>query len=151
MPHLNFSRTVPFAPGQMLDLVSDLNAYPDFVPNCSSMHLERDAGWGKGGQYGCDARMHVRFGPISRSYTSRVKVDRDRGIISARALDGPFSHLDSQWTFSPCEKGEGTRIAFEIDFAFSNPLVAAVAEPAFSSMQEQILNAFVAEAQRRYS
>lgn len=151
MPHLKFSRTAPFAPDQMLDLVSDLRAYPDFVPNCSSMHLERDAGWGKGEKYGCDARMHVRFGPISRSYTSQVRVDRNKGTITARALDGPFSHLDSQWTFLPDETGKGTHVTFEIDFAFSNPLVAAVAEPAFSSMQEQILNAFVAEAQRRYS
>jgi coenzyme Q-binding protein COQ10 len=41
-------------------------------------------------------------------------------------------------------------VRFDIDFKISNPLVAAVAEPAFAAKQEEIIDAFVAEADRRF-
>ena len=70
-----------------------------------------------------------------------------RGIV-AKAVDGPFAYLDSKWSFTP--EGEGTRVRFDIDFKISNPLIAAVAEPAFAAKQEEIMDAFIAEADRRY-
>ena len=41
-------------------------------------------------------------------------------------------------------------VRFDIDFAFSNPLVAAVAEPAFAVKQTEIIDAFLDEADRRF-
>ncbi len=145
MPQLKFSRSVPYSADQMIDLVSDLNAYPDFVPNCSDMKLSGETGVPLDT---CNARMHISFGPVNQSYTSRVTIDRKAGTVSARALDGPFAHLDSKWTFRPEENG--TKVRFEIDFEIANPLIRAVAEPAFSRKQGEILDAFVREAHRRY-
>jgi len=142
MPQLKFERHVPYSPAQMLGLVADLASYPRFVPNCSDMELRAEPG---GTQL---ARMAIRFGPINQSYTSRVTVDEKQGIVAAQALDGPFSHLDSCWTFQP--EGAGTDVRFEIDFGLSNPLIAAVAEPAFAAKQTEILDAFIAEAKRRF-
>ncbi len=68
--------------------------------------------------------------------------------IKAKAVDGPFAYLDSVWSFEP--EGMGTRVRFEIDFKISNPLIAAVAEPAFAAKQDEIIQAFVDEANRRY-
>ncbi len=142
MPKLNFTRHVPFTPEQMLSLVSDLKAYPDFVPNCSDMQVRND---------GDDklAKMSVKFGPIEQAYTSRVSIDEADGVVRAVALDGPFSHLYSGWKFEAEE--QGTLVEFDIDFGFSNRLIAAVAEPAFSKVQDEILDAFISEAERRFS
>ena len=52
------------------------------------------------------------------------------------------------WSFEP--EGEGTRVRFEIDFKISNPLIAAVAEPAFAAKQDEIIDAFADEADRRF-
>ena len=145
MPELKFSRTVPFSPQQMLKLVSDMDSYPDFVPNCSAMELSAEEGEPLAS---CDARMHVKFGPVNQSYTSRVTIDEEALSVHSRALDGPFSYLDSLWEFVP--EGEGTRVKLSIDFEISNPLLAAVAEPAFADKQSEILDAFLAEARRRY-
>jgi len=142
MPELKFSRTVDFSPEQMLRLVSDMGSYPAFVPNCSAMEVSA----GHNGV--CEARMHVQFGPVSQSYTSRVDINEEALSVHSKALDGPFSHLDSLWEFVP--EGEGTRVKLSIDFEISNPLLAAVAEPAFADKQEEILEAFLAEANRRY-
>ena len=94
------------------------------------------------------AKMTAALGPLTQTYTSQVEADPARGTISVKALDGPFSHLDSLWQFSP--DGEGTRVRFEIDFGFSNRLLAAVAEPAFAAKQTEIMDAFIKEADRRF-
>ena len=68
--------------------------------------------------------------------------------VTAKATDGPFAYLDSKWTITP--EGEGSRIRFDIDFKISNPLIAAVAEPAFAAKQDEIIDAFEDEADRRF-
>jgi coenzyme Q-binding protein COQ10 len=142
MRHVSFERHVPHPPESMFDLVADLEAYPRFIPNCTGMEVRPD-GRGKGRL----ARMSIGFGPISQAYTSLVEETRPT-TIRARAVDGPFSHLDSTWTFTP--EGSGTLVRFEIDFDIRNPLLKAVAEPAFAAKQQEIVDAFMSEAQRRF-
>ena len=146
MPKLDFERHVAYSPQQMMRLVGDLESYPRFIPNCRSMEVRPDRLAGDNTRF---ARMTLSFGPITQAYTSRVTLDPAASSIEARATDGPFAHLLSRWRFSP--EGAGTRIVFDIDFKISNPLVAAVAEPAFAAKQREIMDAFIAEADRRYA
>ncbi len=127
----------------MLALVADLASYPDFVPNCTDMAVRDD------GDNSELALMEVNFGPISQSYTSRVIIDKNLMSVHSQALDGPFSYLDSLWKFVP--EAEGTSVQLEIDFEIANPLIAAIAETAFANKQSEILDAFMDEAERRYS
>jgi coenzyme Q-binding protein COQ10 len=142
MPDLFLERHVPHLPKAMFELVNDLEAYPRFVPNCKAMDVRRQSDGSR------LAKMTISFGPITQSYTSKVTADPEAMTVTAVAVDGPFSYLDSKWTFTP--EGEGTRIRFDIDFKFSNPLIAAVAEPAFASKQDEIIDAFGDEADRRF-
>lgn len=144
MPDLFYERHTPHLPERMFDLVSDLEAYPRFIPNCKAMEIRPDAN-DPAVRY---ARMTIKFGPMTQSYTSKVTLDREAKTITAVAVDGPFSYLDSKWSFEP--EGEGTRVRFDIDFKFNNPLIAAVAEPAFAAKQDEIMDAFSAEADRRF-
>jgi coenzyme Q-binding protein COQ10 len=143
MPHVELERHVPFAPERMFELVADLRSYPEFVPNCRRMEL-------KPGSEPDErlARMTIGFGPFSDAYTSRVRLDPATGTIRAQAIDGPFEHLDSLWQFEP--EGQGTCVRFTIDFHFANPMIAAVAEPTFAGKQDEIMDAFLREAERRY-
>lgn len=141
-----FERTVPHAPERMLALVADVEAYPRFIPHCEHMEVRRDA---DAPESRFDARMHIRFGPIAQAYTSRIVVDYEALTLKARAVDGPFSHLESLWRFTPQE--QGCHIRFDIDFKIANPLLRSVAEPAFAAKQEEIMDAFVSEAGRRFS
>lgn len=141
MRHLTFERHVPHPPEAMFDLVADLESYPSFIPNCTAMVVKPD---GTGAQL---ARMTIGFGPITPSYTSRVALERPERI-TAKAVDGPFAYLDSTWTFEP--EGQGACVRFAIDFKISNLMLRAVAEPAFAAKQDQIMDAFLVEAERRY-
>lgn len=133
---------MPHLPQRMFDLVNDLEAYPRFIPNCKAMEVRDDA------PGAVLARMTIQFGPISQAYTSRVVADPKALTITAKAVDGPFAYLDSKWSFEP--EGQGTRVRFDIAFKISNPLIAAVAEPAFASKQDEIIDAFAEEADRRF-
>jgi len=142
-----FERHVPHLPERMYEIVSDLEHYPRFIPNCQAMHVRPDPA-ASGGKDVRLAKMTISFGPITQSYTSRVTLDAEARTIRAKAVDGPFAYLDSVWRFDP--EGQGTRVRFEIDFKISNPLIAAVAEPAFAAKQEEIMRAFCDEADRRF-
>jgi coenzyme Q-binding protein COQ10 len=145
MPDLFFEKHVPHVPERMFDLVNDLERYPRFLPNVSAMTVTRDKGPSDDVRY---AKMTIRFGLVTQSYTSRVIANPAKHTIEAKAVDGPFAYLNSLWTFEP--EGAGTRVRFDIDFKFSNPLIAAAAEPAFAKKQQEIMDAFVDEADRRY-
>ena len=145
MPKLQFDRHVAHPPEAMFKLVSDLDAYPRFIPNCKSMVVKKDNGAQGDVRF---ARMTLSFGPITQGYTSRVTLDPVALTIDAKATDGPFQYLISQWRFEP--EASGTKVHFEVDFKISNPLIAAVAEPAFAAKQREIMDAFITEADRRY-
>ena len=138
-----FEHHVPHLPQKMYEIVADLEDYPRFVPNCKAMAVRPDS---------ADntrlATMTLFFGPITQAYTSRVTLDPVARTIRANAVDGPFSYLDSVWSFEP--EGQGTRVRFEIDFKISNLFIAAIAEPAFAMKQEEIMQAFIDEADRRF-
>lgn len=141
----SFTRSVPHSADQMLALVADVESYPRFIPHCESMDVLRDS---IDPETRFAARMAIRFGPIAQAYTSRIEVDPEAMTLKADAMDGPFSHLHSIWHFEP--QGEGAKIRFDIDFRIANPLIRSVAEPAFAAKQEEIIDAFVVEAGRRY-
>jgi len=141
-----YERHVPHLPRLMFEIVADLEGYPRFIPNCRAMEVRPDPS-AKSGDVRL-ARMTLFFGPITQAYTSRVTLDREALTIRAKAVDGPFAYLDSVWSF--VAEGQGTRVRFEIDFKISNPLLAAVAEPAFAAKQEEIMRAFSDEADRRF-
>ncbi|WP_052715720.1 type II toxin-antitoxin system RatA family toxin [Devosia chinhatensis] len=141
-----YERHVPHLPERMFDIVADLNDYPRFIPNCSAMQVRPDPVATMGDVR--LAKMTIAFGPITQAYTSRVTLDPVARTIRAKAVDGPFAYLDSVWSFEP--EGQGTRVRFEIDFKISNPLIAAIAEPAFAAKQEEIMRAFCDEADRRF-
>ena len=141
-----FERHVSHLPQRMFEIVADLNDYPRFIPNCKAMEVRQDPAAGDVNVL--LAKMTLFFGPITQAYTSRVTVDPKALTITAKAVDGPFAYLDSVWRFEA--EGMGTRVRFEIDFKISNPFIAAVAEPAFAAKQDEIMQAFADEADRRY-
>lgn len=141
-----FERHVPHLPQRMFEIVADLSDYPRFLPNVKGMEVRPDPG--AGGANVQLAKMTLFFGPITQAYTSRVTIDPTALTIRAKAVDGPFAYLDSVWSFEP--EGMGTRVRFEVDFKISNPLISAVAEPAFAAKQDEIMRAFCDEADRRF-
>lgn len=145
MPDVFLERHVSHLPDRMFDLVNDLEDYPRFLPNVRDMQVKRDDGTQDDVRF---AKMTIQFGPIAQAYTSRVVADRQDHTITATSNDGPFAYLNSKWSFEA--EGTGTRVRLDIDFKIANPLIAAVAEAAFAAKQDEVMDAFVEEADRRF-
>lgn len=122
----------------MFRLVDDVSAYPEFLPWCGEAVVHsRSAD-------SVTASLAVVKGPISKSFTTRNRLDRPHRI-DIELLDGPFRELEGHWVFDPCENGT-CRVCFDIRFEFANSLFEMVFGPFFEETCRSLVDAFCERA-----
>ncbi|KAA5804856.1 type II toxin-antitoxin system RatA family toxin [Alkalicaulis satelles] len=134
-------------PDDLFDLVSDVRAYPRFIPLISAMRVTREdvrAGVGE-----LDAEARVRFRFVRERFTTRVTLDRPGRRIDVAYLSGPFDDLANQWRFHALEDGS-TLVDFWIRYHFRNPLLQMLVDTNRSRAIRFLVNAFQTEARARY-
>jgi coenzyme Q-binding protein COQ10 len=148
MPHAEDTRTVPYTPAQMFDLVADVRRYPEFLPWCRALRVRSDdidaSGTGL-----LVADMVARFRGFEERFTSRVSVDRPNLAIDVAYVDGPFRHLKNTWRFTEAGAGR-TRVAFTIDFEFRNRLLQMLANSMLERALMRLSQAFIDRADALY-
>src|ERR1700740_3714035 len=92
MPRHEETRHLPYSPEQMFDLVSNVAAYPQFLPWISAMRLKSDT------EAETVADMIVGFKGLRESFTSRVHKKRPEQV-RVDYVDGPLKHLTNEWRF----------------------------------------------------
>src|ERR1700747_2652004 len=100
MPRFSSKRRVPHSAAQMFDLVADVERYPEFVPLCHSLKI-RQRTQNPDGTEVVVADMTVSFKLVRESFTSKVPLNRPTLKILVEYLRGPFSNLETRWTFEP--------------------------------------------------
>jgi coenzyme Q-binding protein COQ10 len=146
MPLHRETRIVRYTAEQMYSVVADVGRYPEFLPWCSKVVIrKRDT---EDDVEYVTAEMSVSYLALHESYVSRVRLDLSGLTIEARHVEGPFKRLDSRWRFIPLKKG--AEVHFLIDFAFSNPLLSAVANAGFGLVAAKMQQAFIARADALY-
>jgi len=118
----------------MFDLVADVERYPEFVPFCQSLKIRKRMP-GPDGTEIVVSDMTASFKLVKESFTSEVTLDRANLKISVRYLRGPFSNMETKWTFEP--KGEeacdvGFFTAYEFKSRVLAMLMGAMFDAAFS-------------------
>ncbi len=147
MTKLNKQVVTPFTPLQMFELVSDIEGYPSFIPWVRQMKVSdvTDTDKARTGR----ARASVGFKGFSESFTTDVTARKDLLKVDVSLVEGPFRKLENAWTFSDHPKG--CAIDFHIDFEFSNILLQMLLNANFDKAVQVLMNAFLAEAKRRYA
>ena len=122
----------------MFDLVADVERYPEFVPLCQSLKIRRRTPKDDGTEV-VVSDMTVSFKLVKETFTSEVTLDRPNLKISVRYLRGPFSNMETRWTFEPKgeDKGEvacdvGFFTAYEFRSRMLALLMGAMFDAAFS-------------------
>ena len=146
MPLHRETRIVPYTAEQMFAVVAAIDRYPEFLPWCSKLVIrkrekESDVEY-------VTAEMFVSYLAFQERYVSRVRLDFPALIIEARHVEGPFRRLDNRWRFVPLARG--SEVHFLIDFAFSNPVLSAVAGAAFGLVAARMQQSFIARADALY-
>lgn len=140
---LTRSVTVPYRAEQMFDLVDRIERYPEFLPWCSGVSVDRDAD----GET-VRASMEVSFGPFRRTFATANRHVRP-GRIEVELDRGPLDDLRGAWTFD--DLGDGScRVGIDITFRFDRVPLQRVASKVFIAIYGRMLHAFSRRARQVY-
>lgn len=131
----------------MYELVRDVRRYPDFIKWISSMSVsaEQDSP----DVYSCVGTADIHFKGFDERFSTQVQAFPAARRIEVNLKRGPFRHLKNRWQFD--DRGDGySRVHFFIDYEFRNPILSMLARSNSRLAVERIMQAFRAEADRRY-
>jgi coenzyme Q-binding protein COQ10 len=141
MPRHDETKTIPYRPDQIFDLVADVAKYPEFLPWCSAAKLRSQT------ETELVADLTIGFGPFRESFTSRVSLERPERI-RVRYENGPFRYLNNEWNFNPDPRG--CRVHFFVDFEFRSRLLQMAIGAVFNEAVRRMVNAFMSRARAVY-
>lgn len=147
MKHVKKSVLLWYSPAEMYRLVTDVAAYPRFLPWCERAEVlaSHDSGM--------TARIHLAFAGVRHAFTTRNDNQPDREVLM-HLVDGPFSVLEGTWRFSaldaPGAAGQACRIEFELRYAFSSRALGLVLSPVFDRVANTFVDSFVKRAEQVY-
>lgn len=142
MRQVERSAIVPYAAQKMFDLVADVEAYPDFLPGCTGARVHSRSG------NEVVAGISLAKGPLRTEFRTRNQL-LEASRITMELESGPFSQLDGAWEFTPLGE-EGSRVALSIRFTFDSRMADMLLGPAFESICNGLVDAFVNRARAVY-
>ena len=146
MPKASVKRLIECDKNQLIDLVLDIEKYPEFVPFCLNAHVyERKD---KGDLTLIIADLTIGKGPFKDTYKSDVKFNKKDSTIKVTNIGGPLNHLENVWHFN--EQVDGTEISFDIDFEIENKFLNILMTKSFQYGLDKIADAFQKRAEDLY-
>lgn len=131
----------------MYALVADVETYPQFLPLCEALKIERREHID--GKEVLIATMQVGYKLIRESFTTKVTLNPALRSIFVEYLDGPFSHLENRWQFIPRADG-GSDIDFYIAYSFHSRMFERLVGGLFDKAVRKYTDAFEARADEVY-
>ena len=148
MKHVKKSVLLSYSAHEMYRLVTDVKAYPGFLPWCEKAEvLSEDAS-------GMTARLHLAYAGMRHQFTTRNTQVTDQSVVVS-LVDGPFSLLDGSWYFKPLalpghDEAAACKIEFQMRYAFSRGPLEALVSPVFDRVANTFVDAFVKRAATVY-
>ncbi len=147
MPKASVKRLIDCKKEQLIDLVLDIEKYPEFVPFCLGSKIYEKKK--KHDLLLIIADLTIGKGPFKDTYTSDVKFNKKEDIIYVTNLDGPLKHLENKWQFK--EENNLTKVLFEIDFELKNEFLNIIMTKSFQFGLDKIADAFQKRAEELFS
>ena len=143
MPKASVKRLIECNKNQLIDLVLDIEKYPEFVPFCLDAHVyEKNT---EGDLILIIADLTIGKGPFKDTYKSDVKFNKKDSSIKVTNIGGPLNHLENTWYFN--DHKNGTEISFDIDFEIENKFLNIVMTKSFQFGLDKIADAFQKRAE----
>ncbi len=143
MPKASVKRSIQCKKEQLIDLVLDIEKYPEFVPFCMDAKVYEKKE--KDNLLLIIADLTIGKGPFKDTYKSDVKYNKKENSIFVTNLDGPLNHLKNTWLFK--EENNVTEIYFEVDFELKNEFLNIVMTKSFQFALDKIAEAFQKRAE----
>ena len=146
MPKASVKRLIECNKNQLIDLVLDIEKYPEFVPFCLNAHIYEKNN--EGDITTIIADLTIGKGPFKDTYKSNVKFNKIDSTINVTNIGGPLNHLKNTWHFE--ERENGTEISFNIDFEIENKFLNIVMTKSFQFGLDKIADAFQKRAEELF-
>lgn len=128
---------------QMFELVDRVEDYPRFLPWYGKTEvLERQNNELK-------ARLYMDYKGVKQSFATHNH-NTPPLEIRMNLLEGPFKTLHGTWKFIPLNE-EACKVEFKLQYDFANAMLSTLISPVFGYLANQLVEAFVAEADKRYA
>ena len=146
MPRASVKRLVICEKNQLIDLVLDIEKYPNFVPYCidAKVHKKKDTS----DFIYIIADLTIGKGPFKDTYKSDVQFNKKNNSIYVTNIDGPLKYLNNKWIFK--DQNEGTEIYFDVDFEIKNKFLNILMITSFQYGLEKIADAFQVRADQLF-
>lgn len=142
---MNVSRSalLPYTADQMYDIISDVEAYPDFLNWCSASQVisELDSA--------VMAKLSISYGTLNLSFTTHNEM-HPKSYVTMSLVEGPFSSLNGQWTIQALSDS-ACKVALEMDFNFESVLTQKLFGRVFQRVIATQLDAFQKRAEALYT
>lgn len=142
MREIRRSALVPYSAIQMFDLVADVERYPEFLPWCAAARVLDRA------EDRVTASLAMKRAGVEAEFTTVNSLVPGESL-EMRLLEGPFNALSGRWDFAGIGSS-GCRVNLEMRFETRNSLAGLVLAPAFESVCNQLVDAFVRRARSIY-
>jgi len=146
MPKASVKRLIECNKDQLIDLVLDIEKYPEFVPFCHDARVFK-----KNKEENFTfiiADLTIGKGPLKDTYKSDVTFDEKNSLIKVKNIGGPLKHLENNWKFK--DHNRGSEIFFDIDFEIKNKFLNLVMTKSFEYGLNKIADSFQKRAEELY-
>jgi len=134
------SALLPYSAMQMYEIVTDIEAYPDFLNWCTAVELIET----KDDQV--VARLKIAYRKLNMTFTTR-NLNRPGESITLSLVDGPFTQLGGLWKFVALND-QACKVSIGMEFHFRRSAVSAVFSKAFEKIISKQLDAFQSRAEQ---
>ena len=146
MPKASVKRLIECKKDQLIDLVLDIEKYPEFVPFCHDARVfekKKEENFTF-----IIADLTIGKGPLKDTYKSDVTFDEKNSLIKVKNIGGPLKHLENNWKF--IDHDNGSEVFFDIDFEIENKFLNLVMTKSFEYGLNKIADSFQKRAEELY-
>jgi|TARA_B110000238_G_C16084462_1_gene420970 ribosome-associated toxin RatA of RatAB toxin-antitoxin module len=142
MPVINRSALVMHSVEEMYQLINDILAYPNFIPDCGDSEIISQEG------DTITAALMVSKGGLKKWFTTTNTLVSNEKIV-LNLVDGPFKKLIGSWTLKALSD-EACKISLNLDYEFSNKVFDLAFGRVFNHLTNNMVQAFTQRAKEVY-
>jgi len=147
MPQTALLQHVPHSPKDVLNLVADVETYPDFIDLISALRVTKTTSMSDAySVFEADAIIRYKF--ISETFGSKIVVDKDKRTITVTKASrgGAVKSLRNDWKFHELSDGS-TLVDFDVDVRLTAFPLELLAKEKFPKIAKIIMGYFIDHAE----
>lgn len=142
MPAINRSALVMHSVENMYQLINDVLAYPQFLPDCNESKIITQS------ELSMTAALKVSKGGVSKWFTTQNTLTINKQV-KLDLVDGPFKQLTGCWDLTELSE-DACKINLNLEYEFSSKMLELAFGKVFNNVANNMVQAFTERAKMVY-